>query len=75
MADEEIDDVVEEAPKAPPAWRAKAPSSNEGHVRVEYIGGGTYGIHGFMFSNDNRIQSVPSALANLVLATGKFKKP
>ena len=74
MADEEIDNPVEEAPKAPPVWRSKMSSSNDDNVQIEYMGGGTYSILGFTFSSVNRTQSVPSNIANLVIATGKFKK-
>jgi len=70
------DEVVEEAPvyKAP-AWRSKAPQPDAGDsVQVEFTGSGSYSILGYTFSSKNSIQSIPSHIANLVIATGKFKK-
>jgi|TARA_Y100001951_G_C11236621_1_gene237838 hypothetical protein len=75
-ATEEEVEVVEEAPvfKAPSPWRSKASTpSTTATVQVEFIGRGTYSILGYTFSNENRIQSIPSDVANTVLATGKFK--
>jgi len=77
MADkEEAEEVAEvvEAPKAPSSWRSKASTPDTGGgVQVEYLGSGSYSILGFTFSNENRTQTVPGNIANLVLATGKFK--
>ena len=72
--DEEV--VVEEAPvQKVPTWRSKAPQSDAGNgVQVEYTGSGSYSIHGYTFSSKNSVQSIPSHIANLVIATGKFKK-
>jgi hypothetical protein len=79
MADkEETEEVAEvvEAPKAPSPWRSKVSTpatGTGGSVQVEYTGHGSYSILGFTFSNENRTQRVPGNIANLVLATGKFK--
>jgi hypothetical protein len=77
MADEEeTDEVAEvvEAPKVPSPWRSRASTPDTGSsVQVEYTGHGSYSILGFTFSNENRTQRVPGNIANLVLATGKFK--
>jgi hypothetical protein len=73
---EEEVDVVEEIPafKAPSTWRSKAPTLDKGDsVQVEFLGSGSYSILGYSFSHENRTQSVPSNIASLVLATGKFK--
>jgi hypothetical protein len=69
-------EVVEETPAAKAStWRSKTPQTDAGDsVKVEYVGSGSYSIYGYTFSSENNIQSVPSNLANLVIATGKFKK-
>ncbi len=73
--EEETVEVAEEAPvfKAP-SWRSKisTPETKDG-VQVEYVGSGSFSILGFAFSHENRTQTVPSNIASLVLATGKFK--
>jgi len=74
--EDEVDEVVEEAPvyKAP-TWRSKTPQPETGDtVQVEFVGDGVYSILGYRFSNENRVQSIPSHIANLVIATGKFIK-
>ena len=82
MADEwgndttEEEEVVDEAPafKAPSTWRSKTPTLDKGDsVQVEFLGSGSYSILGYTFSHENRTQKVPSNIASLVLATGKFK--
>jgi len=73
--EDEVVEVAEEAPvyKAP-AWRSKASqSSASDDVQVEYVGSGSYSIHGYTFSDKNRIQTIPKDIANLVIGTGKFK--
>ena len=70
------DEVVEEAPvQKASSWRSKAPQSDAGDsVQVEFTGSGSFSILGYMFSNENRTQAIPSNIANLVIATGKFIK-
>ena len=74
---EEEVDVVDEAPafKASSTWRSKAPTLDKGDsVQVEFLGSGSYSIFGYTFSHENSTQKVPSNIANLVIATGKFRK-
>jgi len=66
--------VVEETPvQKASTWRSKASESDVGDtVQVEYTGSGSYSILGYTFSSENSVQSIPSHIANLVIATGKF---
>ncbi|SVD99751.1 uncharacterized protein METZ01_LOCUS452605 [marine metagenome] len=74
MAENNEDNTTEEETSAhkAPTWRSKASDVGD-TVQVEYTGPGSYSIHGFTFSSENSVQSVPSHIANLVIATGKFQ--
>ena len=74
--EEAVVEILEEAPvQKASSWRSKAPQSDSGDsVQVEYTGSGSYSILGYTFSSKNSTQSIPSHIASLVIATGKFKK-